>query len=99
MSRNLPAPFFPYPPIDYQQQYFAEIVRAFGTYIEQQRNPGEGRVTKITMTAVPSETDVSLETGAVFEVRGVLKISKVDIPHPQGTGGTMGIGSVSVTTG
>ena len=51
------------------------------------------------MTAVPSETDVSLETGAVFEVRGILKISKVDIPHPQGTGGTMGIGSVSVTTG
>ena len=40
-TRQVPAPLFPYPPTEYQQQYFADIVRAFGVFVEQQRNPGD----------------------------------------------------------
>ena len=96
-TRQVPAPLFPYPPTEYQQQYFADIVRAFGVFVEQQRNPGEARATKMTMTALPSDFDVSLETGALFEVDGFVKISKLNAPHPQGNGSTTTLGSVAVT--
>jgi hypothetical protein len=96
-TRQVPAPLFPYPPTEYQQQYFADIVRAFGVFVEQQRNPGEARATKMTMTNLPSNFDVSLETGALFEVDGFVKISKLNAPHPQGNGSTTTLGSVSVT--
>ena len=96
-TRQVPAPLFAYPPTEYQQQYFADIVRAFGVFVEQQRNPGEARATKMTMTALPSDFDVTLETGALFEVDGFIKISKVNAPHPQGNGSTTTLGSVSVT--
>jgi len=96
-TRQVPAPLFPYPPTEYQQQYFADIVRAFGVFVEQERNPGEARATKMTMTALPSDFDVSLETGALFEVDGFVKISKLNAPHPQGNGSTTTLGSVSVT--
>ena len=96
-TRQVPAPLFPYPPTEYQQQYFADIVRAFGVFVEQERNPGEARATKMTMTALPSDFDVNLETGALFEVDGFVKISKLNAPHPQGNGSTTTLGSVSVT--
>ena len=96
-TRQVPAPLFAYPSTDYQQQYFADVVRAFGVFVEQQRNPGEARATKMTMTALPSDFDINLETGALFEVDGFVKISKLNAPHPQGNGSTTTLGSVSVT--
>jgi hypothetical protein len=96
-TRQVPAPLFPHPPTEYQQQYFADIVRSFAVFVEQQRNPGEARATKMTMTALPSDTDIGLETGALFEVDGFIKITKANAPHPQGNGSTTTLGSVSVT--
>ena len=52
-TRNIPAPFFPYPPQQYDQNYFSDIVRSFALYVEQQRNPGESRATKLTFTGLP----------------------------------------------
>ena len=72
-------------------------MRAFGVFVEQQRNPGEARATKMTMTALPSDFDINLETGALFEVDGFIKVSKLNAPHPQGNGSTTTLGSVSVT--
>ena len=40
-TRQVPAPYFPYPPDSYDQNYFSEVVRAFSIFIAQQRNPGE----------------------------------------------------------
>ena len=96
-TRQVPAPLFGYPPSEYQQQYFADIVRAFGIFVEQQRNPGEARATKMTMTDLPSNFDINLEVGSLFEVDGFLKISRLNAPHPQGNGSTSGLGDVSVT--
>ena len=50
MSRNLARPYFPIPPRDYSQPYFAEIIRSFSTYIGQQNNPGAMRATELTLT-------------------------------------------------
>ena len=98
-TRNLPAPFFPYPPDSYDQNYFSDVVRSFALYIEQQRNPGESRATKMTFTNLPSGDDTNIENGALFEVDGVVKISKLDRPHCASNSATSGLGSVTVTIG
>ena len=52
-TRNVPAPLFPYPPQAYDPVYFSDIVRSFAIFVEQQRNPGESRATKLTFTNLP----------------------------------------------
>ena len=96
MSRNLVRPYFPVPPQGYDQSYFAEIIRSFSTYINQQQNPGEGRNTFTVFTNLQSN-DYGLETGAVFEADGFLKITKLNTPHVAGSSGTGGVGTVTVT--
>ena len=51
----------------------------------------------MTFTNLPSGDDTTLEVGALFEVDGVLKISKVNIPHCTGNSATSGLGSVTVS--
>ena len=80
-TRNVPAPLFPYPPDAYDQNYFSDVVRSFSIFVDQQRNPGEARGTKMTFTNLPSGDDTTLELGALFEVDGFVKISKLDRPH------------------
>lgn len=96
MSRNLVRPYFPVPPQGYDQGYFAEIIRSFSVYLEQQQNPGEGRNTFIVLTDLQNN-DYGLETGALFEVDGFVKITKANTPHVVGSSGTGGVGSVTVT--
>lgn len=97
MSRNLPLPFLPVPPSEYQQQYFAEIVRAISVYMQNERNPGEGRNTFIVLTNLQSD-DQGLETGALFEHDGFVKITKANSPHVGGVSAGGEVGSVTVST-
>lgn len=97
MSRNLPRPYFPVPPEDYNRSYFAELIRSFSVYIEQQANPGEGRNTFTVFTALQTD-DYNLEPGSVFQQDGFLKVSLTYKPHVRGVSGTGQVGSVSVTT-
>jgi len=97
MSRNLVRPYFPIPPQEYDQEYFAEVIRSFSTYVNQQQNPGEGRNTFIVLTDV-QENDQGLEVGAVFQQDGFLKITRANVPHLAGVSSTGAIGSVTVTT-
>lgn len=97
MSRNLILPFLPVPPNEYQQQYFAEIVRAISVYMQNQQNPGEGRNTALVLTNLQSN-DQGLETGALFEHDGFVKITKANTPHVGGLLATGAVGSVTVST-
>lgn len=97
MSRNLPLPFLPVPPPEYRQSYLAEIVRAISIYMENERNPGEGRNTGLVLTNLRS-SDQGLETGALFEHDGFVKIAKANTPHVAGLAATTSVGSVTVTT-
>lgn len=96
MSRNLVRPYFPVPPQGYDQNYFTEVIRAFSVYLDQQQNPGEGRNTFLVLTNLQNN-DFGLETGALFEVDGFVKITKANMPHVVGSSGTGGVGSVTVT--
>ena len=97
MSRNLAIPYFPNAPMEYNQQYFAEVVRAFSLYVQQIQNPGEGRNTFSVFTNLQTD-DSGLELGAIFNHGGYVKITEINTPHLRGSTGTGQVGTVSVTT-
>ena len=97
MTRNLVRPFFPVPPAEYQQFYFAEVVRSFSVYLEQMQNPGEGRNTFIVLTAL-QDNDYGLEPGALFQQGGFVKITQANTPHVGGFSATGSVGTVTVST-
>lgn len=97
MARNLVRPFFPVPPAQYSQQYFANLTQSFSVYMEQQGNPGEERATKLTLTDLQTD-DSGLETGALFQQGGFVKVTLSNTPHVRGSTGTGGVGTVTVST-
>ena len=97
MSRNLTLPYFAIPPAEYNQQYFAELVRSFSVYLTNQQNPGEGRNTQLVLTNLQTD-DSGLETGALFQQGGFVKIALINSPHVRGSAGTGTVGTVTVTT-
>ena len=97
MSRNLVRPYFPVPPGDYRQSYFAEILRSFSVYLEQMQNPGEGRNTFMVLTNLQTD-DVGLETGALFQQDGFVKITLANTPHVRGPSAAGQVGTVTVST-
>ncbi len=97
MSRNLILPFFAVPPAQYDQQYFANLTRSFAVYMEQQQNPGEERATRLTLTDLQTD-DSGLETGALFQQGGFVKVTLGNTPHVRGSTGTGGVGTVTVVT-
>ena len=97
MSRNLNRPYFPIPPQDYNQRYLAEVVRSFSTYLEQAQNPGEGRNTSLVLTNLQTD-DVGLETGALFQQDGFVKITLINSPNVRGSSAVGQVGSAIVST-
>lgn len=73
-SNQVAPPRLPEPPIEYTQQYMADLIRSLQTFIEQERNPGEMRGTKITLTDLPTSA-TGLETGALYNDAGTVKVA------------------------
>ena len=72
-SRDLAPPRLPEPPAEYSELYMNDLLRALSVFIEQERNPGEMRGTKITLTDLPTSA-TGLETGALYNDSGTVKI-------------------------
>ena len=72
-SVGSPAPRLPEPPTEYNQQYMADVLRAVQFFMEQERNPGELRGTKITLTELPTSAS-GLEAGALYNDSGTVKV-------------------------
>mgnify|MGYP003113940430 FL=1 len=73
-SNQVAPPRLPEPPIEYTQQYMADLIRSIQVFIEQERNPGELRGTKITLTDLPTSA-TGLETGALYNDSGTVKVA------------------------
>ena len=97
MSRNQILPYFAVPPSDYDEQYFGNLVRSFAQYMQQQQNPGEDRAPRLTLTDLQTD-DSGLETGALFQQGGFVKITLANTPHARGSSATGVVGSVTVVT-
>lgn len=95
ISRSLVPPQFAIPPSEYSQHYFADVTRAFGVFVLQLQQPGEGRATTMTLTDLPTN-DTGLEEGALFMVDGFVKITRLAYPNPAGTTSTAAVGAVTV---
>ena len=97
MSRRLVLPEFPNAPEAYSAGYMSEVVRSFSVFLRQFNHPGDARQTDLTLTNL-QQNDYNLETGAIFQQDGILKIVLIDKPHPAGLSATGGVGSVTVST-
>ena len=73
-SNQVAPPRLPEPPIEYTQQYMADLVRSLQGFIEQDRNPGELRGTKLTLTDLPTSA-TGLETGSLYNDSGTIKVA------------------------
>lgn len=72
-SNQIAPPRLPEPTKDYSQVYMQDLLRALEIFIEQERNPGEMRGTKITLTDLPTSAS-GLESGALYNDSGTVKI-------------------------
>ena len=70
---EIPPPRLPEPPVEYTQQYLADLIRALEIFIAQERTPGEMRGTKLTLTDLPTSAS-GLETGALYNDSGTVKV-------------------------
>ena len=70
---GVPPPRLPEPPEQIDRQYVEDLVRSLEIFISQERNPGELRATKITLTDLPTSSS-GLEIGALFNDSGTIKI-------------------------
>mgnify|MGYP003629635151 FL=1 len=66
-------------------------------YMANIQNAGEGRATFMVLTDLQTD-DVGLETGALFQQGGFVKITLSNSPHVRGSTGTGGVGTVTVIT-
>lgn len=71
---SLAPPRLPEAPLDYNQQYMADLLRALEIFISQERTPGELRATKITLTDLPTSA-TGLESGALYNDSGTVKVA------------------------
>lgn len=73
-SVDVPAPRLPDAPAEYNQQYMSDLIRALEVFMAQERNPGELRGTKMTLTALPTSA-TGLEAGALYNDSGTIKVA------------------------
>ena len=77
-SNQIAPPRLPEAPQEYSARYMADLLRALELFISQERNPGEMRGTKITLTNLPtSATDAdgnNFESGTLYNDNGTVKI-------------------------
>lgn len=59
MASNVPVPYFPTPPAEYNRNYMDQLVRAFAVFAQQVNNPGPLRATTLTL----NPTGAKIEAG------------------------------------
>ena len=75
MSGNQVAPpRLPEAPEEYTRSYMQDLIRTLEIFIEQERNPGEIRATKLTITDLPTSA-TGLETGTLYNDAGTVKVA------------------------
>ena len=75
MSGNQVAPpRLPEAPEEYTRSYMQDLIRSLEIFIEQERNPGEVRATRLTVTDLPTSA-TGLETGTLYNDAGTVKVA------------------------
>lgn len=61
---NVPSPVLPLPPLEYDTQYFNNLVRLLNYYIVQQDNPGNIRCSKLEVSDGDPDVDIVMDVMA-----------------------------------
>jgi len=67
-------PRLPEAPEEYTRSYMQDLIRTLEIFIEQERNPGEIRATRLTITDLPTSA-TGLETGTLYNDAGTVKVA------------------------
>ena len=73
-SNQIAPPRLPEAPMEYSPRYMQDLVRTLELFISQERNSGELRGTKITLTDLPTSAS-GLEAGALYNDSGTVKVA------------------------
>ena len=90
-------PVFPTPTEEYDPAYVADLIRALNFFVDQVGNAGPMRGTTLVLTDLPT-SGAQLETGAVYNDNGTLKIVLENIGYASSISAASSIGTVTVTT-
>lgn len=77
-KNNVPSPVLSLPPLEYEVQYFNNLVRLVNYFIEQQDNPGNIRGSKIELS--DGSQAVSVLIDALASDTGITKIVLKNLP-------------------
>jgi hypothetical protein len=67
-------PRLPEAPEEYTRSYMQDLIRTLEIFIEQERNPGEIRATRLTITDLPTSA-TGLEAGTLYNDAGTVKVA------------------------
>jgi hypothetical protein len=97
MSSNVTRIVFGNAPEDYQRPYFDDLSRSLNQFVNLQLEPGNIRGTTLVLTNLPTSGN-KLETGAVYNDQGTLKIALGNVGYAPSFSMTATVGTVTVTT-
>lgn len=92
---TLVSPRLPTAPVEYDVVFMSDLLRALEVFIQQERNAGEERGTKLVLTEMPT-SDSGLEAGTLYRIGNDVKISLTDMAVPDSLSATMSVGTVTV---
>lgn len=75
---NVPSPVLSLPPLEYDPQYFNNMIRLLNYFIEQQDNPGNIRGSKIELSDGSQSANVIID--ALADDTGITKVVLNDLP-------------------
>jgi hypothetical protein len=67
-------PRLPEAPEEYTRSYMQDLIRTLEIFIEQERNPGNIRATRLTITDLPTSA-TGLEAGTLYNDAGTVKVA------------------------
>jgi hypothetical protein len=67
-------PRLPEAPEEYTRSYMQDLIRTLEIFIEQERNPGNIRASRLTITDLPTSA-TGLETGTLYNDAGTVKVA------------------------
>jgi hypothetical protein len=95
MSRGLVQPLFPNPPKGYDQNYQAEVLRAFSIFLQQVSNPGPWQASALTLPNLQTD-NYNLPLGGIFQYGDELRITVANMPYLRGSQATGAVGQATV---
>lgn len=79
MANAISLPYFPNAPLEYDQRYMSEVVRAFSIYLQQAQNPGDVVFNTLNLLNLPVYEDNASAVSGGLAPNDVYKTSTGDL--------------------